>query len=193
MPGIRAVTVCQLVGVQGFEPWTSWSQTRRSTKLSYTPKLLHGREIKSIHRVSRKNFVRLLCPVDARDAMGAPESRSEQVSAKKDSFEKVGECLCRYTSNGTYYARVEKEGKEFRRACGHATARSPGANSPISNARSVARCLVPNGSRWRNRPTCTSAGELFSRGKSARRLRSATTTAASVGRDPWDEDTVFRI
>jgi hypothetical protein len=26
-----------MVGVTGFEPATSWSQTRRSTKLSYTP------------------------------------------------------------------------------------------------------------------------------------------------------------
>lgn len=25
------------VGVQGFEPWTSWSQIKRSTKLSHTP------------------------------------------------------------------------------------------------------------------------------------------------------------
>jgi hypothetical protein len=25
------------IGVTGFEPATSWSQTRRSTKLSYTP------------------------------------------------------------------------------------------------------------------------------------------------------------
>ena len=28
----------EVVGVTGFEPATSWSQTRRSTKLSYTPK-----------------------------------------------------------------------------------------------------------------------------------------------------------
>ena len=28
----------QLVGVAGFEPAASWSQTKRSTKLSYTPK-----------------------------------------------------------------------------------------------------------------------------------------------------------
>ena len=28
-----------MVGVTGFEPATSWSQTRRSTKLSYTPRL----------------------------------------------------------------------------------------------------------------------------------------------------------
>jgi hypothetical protein len=28
----------RVVGVTGFEPATSWSQTRRSTKLSYTPK-----------------------------------------------------------------------------------------------------------------------------------------------------------
>src|SRR5438132_1236492 len=27
----------KMVGVTGFEPATSWSQTRRSTKLSYTP------------------------------------------------------------------------------------------------------------------------------------------------------------
>ena len=27
----------EVVGVTGFEPATSWSQTRRSTKLSYTP------------------------------------------------------------------------------------------------------------------------------------------------------------
>ena len=29
---------CTVVGVTGFEPATSWSQTRRSTKLSYTPR-----------------------------------------------------------------------------------------------------------------------------------------------------------
>lgn len=28
-----------MVGVTGFEPATSWSQTRRSTKLSYTPQI----------------------------------------------------------------------------------------------------------------------------------------------------------
>ena len=28
------------IGVTGFEPATSWSQTRRSTKLSYTPRIL---------------------------------------------------------------------------------------------------------------------------------------------------------
>jgi hypothetical protein len=28
---------CSRIGVTGFEPATSWSQTRRSTKLSYTP------------------------------------------------------------------------------------------------------------------------------------------------------------
>ena len=30
----------RMVGVTGFEPATSWSQTRRSTKLSYTPSIL---------------------------------------------------------------------------------------------------------------------------------------------------------
>ena len=28
-----------MVGVQGFEPWTPWSQTRCATRLRYTPKL----------------------------------------------------------------------------------------------------------------------------------------------------------
>ena len=27
-----------MVGVQGFEPWTPWSQTRCATRLRYTPK-----------------------------------------------------------------------------------------------------------------------------------------------------------
>ena len=32
-----AVPPLEHIGVKGFEPLTSWSQTRRSTKLSYTP------------------------------------------------------------------------------------------------------------------------------------------------------------
>ncbi len=39
----------EVVGVTGFEPATSWSQTRRSTKLSYTPRdcavLYHARSV----------------------------------------------------------------------------------------------------------------------------------------------------
>ena len=31
-----------LVGVQGFEPWTPWSQTRCATRLRYTPKIFGG-------------------------------------------------------------------------------------------------------------------------------------------------------
>ena len=41
----RDIFPCQsgfsLVGVTGFEPATSWSQTTRSTKLSYTPLAAH--------------------------------------------------------------------------------------------------------------------------------------------------------
>ena len=29
---------CIVVGVQGFEPWTPWSQTRCATGLRYTPR-----------------------------------------------------------------------------------------------------------------------------------------------------------
>ena len=47
--------------------------------------------------------------------MKLPGKQSEQKSAKKGSFVNMGACLCRCTPNGMYYARVEKEGKEFRR------------------------------------------------------------------------------
>jgi hypothetical protein len=30
--------ICQVVGVTGLEPATFWSRTKRSTKLSYTPR-----------------------------------------------------------------------------------------------------------------------------------------------------------
>ncbi len=33
-------SIVKVVGAIGFEPTTSWSQTRRSTKLSYTPMFL---------------------------------------------------------------------------------------------------------------------------------------------------------
>jgi hypothetical protein len=31
-------------------------------------------------------------------------------------FQKVGECLYRYSSNGVYYARIKSSGKEIRRS-----------------------------------------------------------------------------
>ena len=34
----------------------------------------------------------------------------------KSAFQKVGECLYRYSSNGVYYARFENGGKEIRRS-----------------------------------------------------------------------------
>src|SRR5947208_13609165 len=32
------------------------------------------------------------------------------------AFQKVGECLYRYSSNGVYYARIKSSGKEIRRS-----------------------------------------------------------------------------
>jgi hypothetical protein len=32
------------------------------------------------------------------------------------SFQKVGDCLHRYSSNGVYYARIRVEGKEIKRS-----------------------------------------------------------------------------
>jgi integrase len=52
-------------------------------------------------------LVRLLYPACTPDQM-----RTRQKSA----FQKVGECLYRYSSNGVYYARFESDGKEIRRS-----------------------------------------------------------------------------
>jgi integrase len=35
---------------------------------------------------------------------------------KQSAFQKVGECLYRYSSNGVYYARIKADGKEIRRS-----------------------------------------------------------------------------
>ena len=37
---------------------------------------------------------------------------------KQSAFQKVGECLYRYSSNGVYYARIKTDGKEIRRSLG---------------------------------------------------------------------------
>ena len=36
--------------------------------------------------------------------------------SKSGEFQKVGECLYRYSSNGVYYARFKSDGKEIRRS-----------------------------------------------------------------------------
>src|SRR5438045_281038 len=38
------------------------------------------------------------------------------MGARQKAFQKVGECLYRYSSNGVYYARFESGGKEIRRS-----------------------------------------------------------------------------
>src|SRR5260370_21300248 len=38
--------------------------------------------------------------------------------SKHSTFQKVGECLYRYSSNGVYYARIKADGKEIRRSLG---------------------------------------------------------------------------
>ncbi len=38
--------------------------------------------------------------------------------SKHSTFQKVGECLYRYSSNGVYYARIKASGKEIRRSLG---------------------------------------------------------------------------
>src|SRR5215475_11921892 len=38
------------------------------------------------------------------------------LQSKVGVFEKVGECLYRYSSNGVYYARIRVDGKEIKRS-----------------------------------------------------------------------------
>jgi len=46
-----------------------------------------------------------------------PAYTPDQVRTRqKSAFQKVGECLYRYSSNGVYYARFESSGKEIRRS-----------------------------------------------------------------------------
>src|SRR4030095_11136393 len=46
-----------------------------------------------------------------------PAHSPEQMRTRqKSAFQKVGECLYRYSSNGVYYARFESSGKEIRRS-----------------------------------------------------------------------------
>ena len=45
-----------------------------------------------------------------------PAYTLDQMRARQHTFQKVGECLYRYSSNGVYYARFESGGKEVRRS-----------------------------------------------------------------------------
>jgi hypothetical protein len=67
------------------------------------------------------------------------------------AFQKVGECLYRYSSNGVYYARVRTDGKEVRRSLGGPRSRAP------QTARTVQRCfpLLFLERRWVERLFCS--------------------------------------
>jgi integrase len=62
--------------------------------------------MKKRHSALKIVFVRLLYPAYTLD----------QMRARQNAFQKVGECLYRYSSNGVYYARFESGGKEIRRS-----------------------------------------------------------------------------
>ena len=42
--------------------------------------------------------------------------RMRALQSKVGAFQKVGECLYRYSSNGVYYARIRVDGKEIKRS-----------------------------------------------------------------------------
>src|SRR6266496_1858118 len=45
-----------------------------------------------------------------------PAYTPDQMRTRQSAFQKVAECLYRYSSNGVYYARFESGGKEIRRS-----------------------------------------------------------------------------
>ena len=66
-------------------------------------------------------------------------------------FQKVGECLCRYSSNGVYYARIKSSGKEIRRSLQNTDAQGVIARHRASGD--------PRKSTWsRKLPLCSRRG-----------------------------------
>jgi hypothetical protein len=64
-------------------------------------------------------------------------------------FEKVGECLYRYSSTGGYYARIKTAGKEIRRCSAPPTATWLNVASPNSKDDLTKRCVPKVESRSR--------------------------------------------
>ena len=100
-----------MVGATGFEPATSWSQTTRSTKLSYAP----NEFIPQLVTTYWPRFFRLANP--------------------DFDWKKVGPCLYRY-KEGIYYALLKDKGKQFRRYFKPATPLLPVETSRVFAATS---------------------------------------------------------
>src|SRR5580693_5787445 len=62
--GPRPRGSAQLVGATGFEPATSWSQTRRSTRLSYTPERSAHGGFQGVSRHDRPKYAMCLRTMD---------------------------------------------------------------------------------------------------------------------------------
>src|SRR6266513_4961738 len=75
-------------------------------QLSYTPALPMKAEPRQVATIS------LCTPIYY---TGGSE-RMRTLQSKIGVFEKVGECLYRYSSNGVYYGRIRVEGKEIKRS-----------------------------------------------------------------------------
>src|SRR5713101_4074705 len=95
----------KIIGLVGFEPTASWSRTRRSTKLSHSPFTYENRA-----EPDRREYCLHT------DFLHCSLERMSTLQSKNGAFQKVGECLYRYSSNGVYYARIRVEGKEIKRS-----------------------------------------------------------------------------
>jgi len=74
------------------------------------------------------------------------------LAISKGTFQKVGECLYRYSSNGAYYARIKSHGKEIRRSLG--TTDPALARRNLARLREEQRHIDPSKSRLTLRELC---------------------------------------
>jgi hypothetical protein len=81
------------------------------------------------------------------------------------TFQKVGECLCRYSSNGVYYARIKSAGKEIRRRV--ETTDSAIARRNLGNLRDDQRQIDRSKSRMTFRELCETDVGAASRRRSS--------------------------
>ena len=69
----------------------------------------------------------------------------------RGAFQKVGECLYRYSSNGVYYARIKTHGKEIRRSLGTTDRALANRRLAAAQGRAGAKLIAQKAkSRWRN-------------------------------------------
>ena|SRR5579872_4033962 len=94
----------KMVGAVRFELTTSWSRTKRATKLRYAPT---RPIIKHLDRFCRKLEAELGTHICQATIQDNAQAKGHPV------FHNVRENLYRFESSGQYYALIKKAGKQF--------------------------------------------------------------------------------